>query len=155
MCLIVDINVAEAVLLKKDDPDFKVVRQHLLAEKAPRALLAIGGMLAQEYAKNRDVARIVLALDRAGRTRTVPNDAIEVESEALRKLDICLSNDIHILALARAGRVRLLCSRDQDLHSDFCNKAILDNPRGKVYSAPSHDHLIVEFCKDCPFCNLR
>ena len=48
--------------------------------------------------------------------------------------DSCRSNDQHIIALAHVGGARLLYSNDGDLHDDFDDKGLIDNPRGKVYS---------------------
>jgi len=147
MCLIVDINVAEAVFLKEDDPNFCEVHKLLFTTTSSPVRLVYGGKLTEEYKKNGDVFRVLLALDRAGRTRTVPGALIEAECAVIGKLPECTSNDIHILALARVGNVRLLCSNDQALRNDFKNKALLDKPRGKVYSDPSHKLLLVRFCK--------
>ena len=55
---------------------------------------------------------------------------------ARRRLSVpalCASNDSHIIALAQVANARMLYSRDQDLHQDFTNLALLDRPRGKVY----------------------
>ena len=62
-------------------------------------------------------------------------------------LDLCVSNDVHILALARAAGVRLLISLDRDLHRDFTNPQILRNPRGKVYQNRQHAKLLNKPCK--------
>lgn len=150
MCLIVDINVAEAVFLKDDDPGFREVHRLLFTTGSPPVRLVHGGKLTEEYMGNRDIMRMVRVLDQAGRTRTIPDEHIEAECVAIRKGLACKSNDIHILALARVAKVRLLCSNDQALQDDFHNKVLLDKPRGKVYSDPSHRHLLVRFCKVSP-----
>jgi len=59
-----------------------------------------------------------------------------------QKLNICRSDDIHILALARAGGARLLYTEDKDLKKDFKNKAIIDDPRGKIYSGAKNKRLL-------------
>ena len=46
----------------------------------------------------------------------------------------CHSNDTHVIALAQITGARLLYSNDKDLHEDFKNKRLIDEPRGKVYS---------------------
>lgn len=63
------------------------------------------------------------------RTGKVEKRAIE-----LREIDLCVSDDEHIIALAQISGARLLYSNDGDLHKDFRNKNLIDNPRGKVYS---------------------
>jgi len=146
MCLIVDINIAEAVLLKANHPDYCTLHRNLFGKKAPLVRLVYGGKLLDEYRANRDILHVIHVLDQAGRARAVAGDLIEAECKALKKLDVCTSDDVHILALARAGRVRLVCTHDRALRADVGNKEILDNPRGKVYSKTSHTHLLRKFC---------
>ena len=69
------------------------------------------------------------------------------ETAAVKALSICVSNDPHVIALARISGARLLCSRDQKLHSDFGNKHLVDNPRGSVYQDIPHAPLIARHCK--------
>ena len=45
----------------------------------------------------------------------------------------CRSNDLHIIALAIVSGARLLYSQDQLLQQDFRDKALIDQPRGKIY----------------------
>ena len=47
------------------------------------------------------------------------------------------SNDKHILALAKAAHVKLLVSRDRNLHEDF--GSII---KGKIYQKKEHAHLL-------------
>ena len=58
---------------------------------------------------------------------------IEEESYQLR------SNDAHILALAKAEKIKVLCSKDKNLHDDF--KKIIN---GQVYQKKDHKHLLVK-----------
>lgn len=147
MCLIVDVNVASKVLLTPDDPDFRDVHTSLFKNKKPKASLVYGGKLVDEYSRNLAVRRMIAVLDRAGRTRKIDNDSIEKEIEIVIQTGLCISNDKHIIALARVGKVRLLCSHDKALHTDFTNKALLDKPRGKVYQNRRHQKLLEKFCK--------
>jgi len=146
MCLIVDTNVAHKILLRRDDPDFKDVHARLFATTKPTAALVYGGRLAREYAANASVRRVVLALERNGAAIRVSNDLVERESGWALASGLCRSDDPHILGLARAANVRLLCSHDRDLHADFTNRALLSNPRGKVYQTRRHRPLLREFC---------
>jgi hypothetical protein len=63
------------------------------------------------------------------------------EEEWLRTQEL-RSNDPHVIALARASGARTLCSRDRELHKDFKNPALVNDPRGSVYQSPSHRHLL-------------
>jgi hypothetical protein len=122
-------------------------RSSLFKNKKPMARLVYGGKLVDEYNKNLAVRRMLAVLDRAGRTRRVDDDSIEKEIDMVTRIGSCISNDKHIIALARAGNVRLLCSHDKALHTDFTNKALLDKPRGNVYQNRRHKKLLERFCK--------
>ena len=54
--------------------------------------------------------------------------------EKLLQEEGCRSNDTHVIALAQISGARLLYSNDKDLHVDFKNKRLIDEPRGKIYS---------------------
>src|SRR4051812_21008296 len=112
MCLIVDANVASSTFAPEPAPEFKPI---LDALRSGEATAVYGGKLTEEYAKLGPVRRFIAALDRAGRARQVPAAQIEAEMVSLQVSGSCRSNDHHILAIARVGRVRLLCSRDQAL----------------------------------------
>lgn len=147
MCLIVDVNVAHKVLLADDDPDFHEVHRRLFSPKANPVKIVYGGKLAEEYLKNNAIRGILAELNRAGRAILVSEELVQSEDASVIALNLCQSNDTHIIALARAGKVRLLCSDDKALCTDFTNKLLLDKPRGKVYGCPDHNHLLRTFCK--------
>lgn len=146
MCIIVDNNVVRRVLVVDDDPDLGGLHDCLVGAKLPRVRMVYCRELLREYGGNRDVLRIVLALDRAGRARAAPETAVRAEEARLRSQGTLRSNDYHIVALARTTGVRLLCSDDGDLWKDFNDKALLDHPRGKVYTRRRHRGLLVEAC---------
>ena len=141
MCLIVDTNVAH-----RDDTDFKDVHARLFAVKKPTAAMVYGGRLAREYAGNHSIRRVVLALERNGAAIRVSDNVVERETAWAVNSGLCSSDDPHIIGLARAANVRLLCSHDRELHTDFTNGALLSNPRGKVYQTRRHRPLLREFC---------
>lgn len=146
MCLIVDTNVAHRILLRKDDADFKDVHARLFAVKQPTAVLVYDGRLAREYAGNDRIRRAVVGLDRNGGAIRVSDALVEQETASALASGLCQSDDEHIIGLARAANVRLLCSHDRALHADFTNRALLSNPRGKVYQTRRHRPLLREFC---------
>lgn len=51
----------------------------------------------------------------------------------LESANVCRSNDVHILALAKVSGSRLLFSNDKALWDDFRDRNILQ-PKGKIYS---------------------
>lgn len=70
----------------------------------------------------------------AGIVRRETAGTVDGREEALSREGRCLSNDIHVIALAQISGARLLYSNDMALHKDFRNKRLIDKPRGKVYS---------------------
>ncbi len=150
MCLIVDVNVAKNVFLVDDDPDFKYVHERVFATSGMKVTLVYGGKLLDEYRRMPNVYRLLLELDRAGKTRKVSDADVNAECVTLEKADLCRSNDHHIIALARVGKVRLLCTDDADLIDDFNSKHPLDKPRGKVYTLDTHRALLRKACKPAP-----
>ncbi len=70
---------------------------------------------------------------RAGKLISHNDDEVDARAKEIERDGHCVSNDLHIIALAQVADARMLYSRDQDLHQDFTNSALLDHPRGKVY----------------------
>ena len=148
MCIIIDNDVVHRVVIVKDDPDFGALQASLFGVKTPTVRMVYGGTrLAAEYGGSNTLVRVLRTLDQAGRARKVPDEAVDAEEQAIAASGLCQSNDHHIIALARVGEVRLLCTGDNALASDFGNSDLIDEPRGKVYRGPAHRHLLVRFCK--------
>jgi hypothetical protein len=148
MSLIVDVNVLARVIVMRSDLDFGPVSGRLFTHAATAARLVHGGKLTEEYMKVSSAIRPLAALDRMGRVLVCPKAAYEQQLGFVESSGICASDDPHIIAIARAMAVRLLCSLDKDLHADFTNPALLSRPRGKVYQNATHEHLLDRFCKE-------
>jgi hypothetical protein len=145
--MIVDINIAHKALLRDNDPDFRDIYASLFTGKMPNAKIVYGGHLTTEYIRSNALRRILIQLDRAGRARRVDDKSVNQEAAVVTNSGLCRSDDQHIIALARVGNVRLLCSHDTNLHTDFKNKDLLSNPRGKVYQNSSHNELLRIACQ--------
>jgi hypothetical protein len=144
MCLIIDANVAGQLFAEGDvRTAFAPVLRALIGGDAKAVY---GGKLTDEYRRLATFWRYLAALDRAGLARQLPREAVLAETERLESERRCRSNDHHVIAIARVGRVRLLCSYGTTLHEDFKDKALLDDPRGSIYQDPSQAHLIREHC---------
>jgi hypothetical protein len=142
MCLIIDATFVHHVHPTPDE-NGTPVREALLAGTAR---LVYGGQLSREYRDGSlEFRRWLVLLDRAGLARKVPDDQVDDITGKLVAASTCVSNDAHIIALAQVGRVRLLCSSDADLHTDFTNHGLL-SPRGSVYQRAEHKHLIADHC---------
>lgn len=137
MCIIIDASVISDLQPPSDDA--KPVVDSI--EKR-RVLLVIGGKNTEELSWNNKVERWLRGLRRANVARVIPKSDIEQEEKVLSQLGLHQSNDMHILALARASGARLLFSRDENLGQDFKNRTLLGGTRGSVYKHRSHAHLL-------------
>ena len=142
MCLIIDANFVHKV-----HPDSDVDGKPLIeAMFAGQARLVYGGRITQEYAPRfRSWIRI---LDGAGRAHKEDDKEVEKATEILVNAGTCSSDDEHIIALAQVSGARLLCSCDQDLHTDFRDPQLISKPRGNVYQTARHRDLIRKHCSD-------
>ena len=70
------------------------------------------------------------------------DEKVDQEQRIVERNGGLRSDDPHIIALARVGNVRILCSFDEDLHVDFKKKQFVDLPRGRIYLGNVHDHLL-------------
>ena len=102
--------------------------------------LIVGGPLTQELSKVGGAADQMQSWLQAG--LAFREDTAKIELEQGRIEGRCSSNDPHIIALARVSGARLLCSSDKKLHTDFRDRALINNPRGAVYQGAAHTHLL-------------
>lgn len=134
MCVILDANVVHEVFGSNRPPAGKEFFDWINRGKAS-AHLIIGGKLSRELGKGSTGFRTwALEAQQAGRLIPVDDGKVNAKTEELERDGTCRSNDTHVIALAQIGRVRLLYSNDRDLQDDFKDKALIDRPRGKVYS---------------------
>ena len=135
MCAIIDANARHEVFGDNQSPAGKFFLNWLLDKGGAR--LAVGGKLWAElnsYGKFQPFFADLLR-----RSKIVKCDDDSVNAEAALIDDICQSNDSHILALARVSGDRLLYSNDLDLHEDFKNPRIIDEPRGRIYTTVKYN----------------
>src|SRR2546428_267153 len=76
------------------------------------ATLVYGGKLKREYGQSLAVRRILLRMDQSGRAKQLPDNIVDAEETALLRAGVGVSDDQHVLALARKSAARLLCSHD-------------------------------------------
>lgn len=146
MCLIVDNDVAHKVFIRENDPDFGDLHRALFGISKQNVIIMYGGKLGREYAMSGRVRLAIIQLDRAGKAKKFSDRAVDHETNVVRQQNVCVSDDEHIIALARVSSTRLLCSHDNELHRDFTNPVILNNPRGKVYQCKGHKKLLKSHC---------
>ena len=111
--------------------------------------LVAGGHLLTELDGNTTFREWRAVAGNVGRVRIVPTAAVGQRTDELKQENACMSNDEHVIALAQISGARLLYSNDKDLHSDFTNRALVDGPRGKIYTTrkkldftPAHRRLL-------------
>ena len=139
MCVIIDANFAHLISSSPPDIDFIPVKTWLLDKDG---CLVTGGKLSEELYKLKRVKHFILTLSRAGKAKIYPFHVLNAEKSEISKLGINCSDDLHIIALARISGARTLCSRDKNLHKDFKNTTLINNPKGKIYQNQGHEHLL-------------
>ncbi len=96
--------------------------------------LVVGGRLRRELDCSEDFQKWRRQAELAGRITLLNDDAVDETARQLKRENACRSNDEHVVAVAQLSGARLLYSNDAKLRGDFTDKALVDRPRGKVYS---------------------
>lgn len=137
MCLVIDANVAHH--FSNGSKEALLVRDWI---EAKPGRLVTGGKNTRELFNYDWMRRWLVNLTRAGIVRRVSDEKVDAEEARLTLLKLCKSDDPHVIALAQQSGARILFSHDKALHQDFGSKALIDKPRGCVYQADSHKHLL-------------
>jgi predicted nucleic acid-binding protein len=141
MCIIVDANAIHRFF--NEDAAAAVL---LDAVMKPTTRITVGGTaLKAEYEASKRFVSLMLRLEQAGRINFTCSADVDQECRSVEKLPR-QSNDIHILALARVSKTRVLFSFDNALAADFKCSAIL-HPKGRVFKSPQQTQLLR--CKRC------
>ena len=131
MCAIIDANVVAEAFGDVRTPAGQAFRDSVDQGKLR---LVVGGELLDELDQYANFRRWRATANQYGRVHTVARGNVDPLTAGLRASQSCVSNDEHVIALARVSGARLLCSNDVRLHRDFKNRDLVDAPRGKVYS---------------------
>ena len=131
MCVIVDANMASRFFALDAEllPLWKWI-------DSGKAALVVGGKLTAELYKVNSARDQIQEWLRAGLAYQADKGEVEAEEAAIARR--CVSNDAHVIALARVSRAQLLCSSDRALHRDFRNTDLVNDPRGSVYQNSGH-----------------
>ncbi len=137
MCIILDANAFSDYL--DNAPDMAPVRHWLegTTNVKPKGKLVYSPekTITKEVYTHQRFHRKFRALRQQGRVKMISLCLVEKEATSLSNLK---SDDPHILALAIAGHVRVLVSKDKNLQQDFKRLT-----RGKIYQKASHEHLLI------------
>lgn len=142
MCVIVDTNVVRGLLRNGGTAGGFLFSQ----VESRKVKLVVGGQKFRLEYRKAGFDRWLVEAIRAGLVRQEVDQEVDDRATTLARQHVAgatrfRSDDYHIVALAQVSRARLLYSSDGDLHSDFTNKNLLDNPRGKVYSTSVDEDL--------------
>ena len=123
MCVIIDANVASSMF-----GDQQTLHEKLLLNWVMKGRSVIyGGQLKKELLRIESFKKWASEALISGRLKDESNK-INSEMKKLKNLK-SKSNDLHIIALAKASEARLLYSKDKPLQRDFGNLI----KKGKVY----------------------
>ena len=143
MCIIIDTNKIHDFLKDPSSVDMKPIHTWL-SKRGGSFVYTTYGKYGKELKDAKDRLSVYV---RNGHAHLVDKSKIIPEENKLQAIKIHKSNDIHILALARASGARLLYTGDKALMADFKKKAIID-PRGKIYSGSGHKRLLkADICR--------
>ncbi|MFO1249290.1 MAG: hypothetical protein U1E93_13975 [Alphaproteobacteria bacterium] len=142
MCLIVDANVADELVLAKADaaPILNWLEKR-------KGFIATGGKNLEELL-NTGLRSFIQACLRDGRARNYSCDDLSNETTRLTNQGAMKSDDPHVIALASKSRARVVFTRDKPLMADFRDRAFIDQPRGSIYTKKTHVALLAK-CSDC------
>lgn len=136
MCAILDANVAGQVFGMDRSPAARAFFDRI---DSGRVRLVVGGRLRRELDRISAFGDWRRQAVLAGRVTLLNDEAVDDRATELGRENACRSNDEHVIAVAQLGGARLLYSNDGDLQKDFRDKALIDQPRGKVYSTRTRD----------------
>ena len=141
MCVILDSNRGGDYVNDKDEA-IRQVREYV--EQGKLKLVFPWGRLLCEYEESYKVLRLFIIYGKEGFTKSIPDDECKKAEKELKKLknenkDIFKSNDFDTLVLAKAAKVKLLVTEDENLEKDFKNPKIIG---GKIYKDKDHKHLL-------------
>lgn len=149
MCVIIDASVIGDLVKEPQCADLSPVIDWLTSPKE-HGCTVIGGLQKTELAESTGWRKLLVQLWRSGKVHEPPPDDVERELRVVNEMGLCVSNDAHVIALARASGARTLCADDRALETDFRNPKLLRKPRGFVYKrARNHRHLLCH-CAGCP-----
>ena len=138
--IIVDANVFHKFVTKHEDslPIHKCIKKQKL-----KLVYGNDEKSIDEIKRSPKMKKMIRDLQRA--TYRVESKEMKEEIDCTRKINKTpiKSNDTHILAIALVEKkARLLFGGDTNLHKDFTDHRIINNPRGSIYQDKTHINLL-------------
>ena len=139
MCMILDANMWSNFLNKTEDmqPVHKWLRKH------GKIVYSDHKSYKKELDKAPKLKKFLEDCYQSGQAKRIGEKKVEKAINSLKENKNIKSNDIHILGLVEASKVKVLCTKDRDLHQDF--KKIIG---GNIYQNKNHQKLLTK--DTCP-----
>lgn len=139
MCIIIDTNKLDLFLKEPPDKDMQPVHNWL--NRRGGSLVYSNSDKFSKEISSRARRRLDEYLQ-SGKAKLIHRSEVEEESEKINR-QLMKSDDLHIVALALAAGVRLLCTGDANLMDDFTNYRIMGaGNKGKIYSSAKNKDLL-------------
>ncbi len=131
MCVILDANVVREVFKAGDRHE--PAREFFSPVNHRSFPLVAGGKVLRELlGASKEFREWWPEAVRSGKARKVNDACVDTMAQRVKKEGKHVSNDPHVLALARISGARLLYTNDKDLQKDF--KKLTTNPSGRIYT---------------------
>lgn len=118
MCVVMDANQA-ANFCSQNQPHLT----QLMAWINRGGKIAVGGKLEVELFRIHAMRNLIGEWSKSGRLRRVSKEIIEKKELELKGK--CISNDVHVIALAIISKASIVVTEDKELISDIGNKKIM------------------------------
>lgn len=138
MCAILDASALSEVFRPNPGGAAKAFGKWIMQG---RGSLVVGGKLGAELWNSREFRTWYPIAVRSGRIVRVDDQKVDAAEKEIAASGHCQSNDHHVIALAQVSGARLLFANDSDLQKDFKDQALINRPRGKVYSTKENSEL--------------
>ncbi len=134
MCIILDTNFMRDYLRPTDD---MTPLRKWVEEKGGKIAYSPIPSLMRELEHNPKMEAQLREYGRADRVKLIPSNDVLAEKKKVEKDGNLRSNDSHIIALAKVGKIKVLVSQDKQLGEDF--KRICG---GSIYKEKKHRNLL-------------
>ncbi len=114
-----------------------------LDESSGRIAYTTGGAFNDELNKIHKAKRWLMGNLESGKAKLISPEAC-ADAEKEFPIKEIMSDDPHILALAKAGNIKILCTNDKKLKKDFKNRI-----KGKIYET-KEEHGKMLLSNHCP-----
>ena len=145
MCVIIDVTMYHHYL-EKENKQMKPLRNWIENGSGRIAYSSYEKFDRELKGKSKGNSRMhtqMTAYRKSGLVKVIDKKNVASKVKELENKEL-KSDDVHILAIALAGNIRLLTTKDGDLQQDFRKFIGKGRLRGKVYQYSNHTHLLTQ-----------